>query len=67
MGILQNENAIPVASAGGVYSHQIEQSASLTGDLDVIWQLPRQAPWEAYKRQPQEHLLLKQSEPLPDL
>ena len=27
MGILQNENAIPVASAGGFYSHQIEQSA----------------------------------------
>ena len=26
MGILQNENAIPVASAGGFYSHQIEQS-----------------------------------------
>ena len=27
MGILQNENAIPVASAGGFYTHQIEQSA----------------------------------------
>ena len=27
MGILQNENAIPVASAGGFYDHQIEQSA----------------------------------------
>jgi len=27
MGILQNENAIPVASAGGFYSHQIEHSA----------------------------------------
>jgi len=26
MGILQNENAIPVASAGGFYDHQIEQS-----------------------------------------
>ena len=27
MGILQNENAIPVASAGGFYSHQIQHSA----------------------------------------
>ena len=27
MGILQNENAIPTAVAGGFYSHQIEQSA----------------------------------------
>jgi hypothetical protein len=27
MGILQNENAIPVASAGGFYDYQIEQSA----------------------------------------
>ena len=26
MGILQNSNAIPVASAGGFYDHQIEQS-----------------------------------------
>ena len=26
MGILQNENAIPVASAGGFYSHQISRS-----------------------------------------
>ena len=26
MGILQNSNAIPVASAGGFYTHQIEQS-----------------------------------------
>jgi len=26
MGILQNENAIPVSSAGGFYDHQIEQS-----------------------------------------
>tara|TARA_R100001163_G_scaffold65346_1_gene62210 strand:+ start:255 stop:1016 length:762 start_codon:yes stop_codon:yes gene_type:complete len=29
MGILQNENAIPVASAGGLYDYQISQSARL--------------------------------------
>lgn len=29
MGILQNENAIPVASAGGFYDYQISQSARL--------------------------------------
>jgi len=30
MGILQNENAIPVASAGGFYDYQIEQSCRMT-------------------------------------
>ena len=29
MGILQNENAIPVASAGGFYDHQIAQSVRI--------------------------------------
>lgn len=29
MGILQNENAIPVASAGGFYSYQIQQSVRI--------------------------------------
>tara|TARA_R100000655_G_scaffold54698_1_gene92667 strand:+ start:160 stop:903 length:744 start_codon:yes stop_codon:yes gene_type:complete len=32
MGILQNENAIPVASAGGFYDYQIEQSIRMDAD-----------------------------------